>query len=560
MKHYDLNKFKGIIIAMYACYDEKGNVSLDAVKKLARHYAQINGIKGLFVGGSTGEGILQSTEERKQVLTAVMEEVGKELTVIAHVGAPSTRESVELSIHAESVDADAIAAVPAIYYRFSPQSVENHWQAMIDSTSLPFFIYHIPQTTAFQLSTELLAKMATQEKVIGVKISSESTYELQQFKAAGGPDFIVLNGPDEQYLAGRSIGADGGIGGTYGVMPELFIKIEQCFVEGRIEEARKWQFRVNEIIHGLLSMPSLYGACKAILKLRGLEIGQPRMPIMSILETEMGPIIELNNKIMHYIELAKASPSRIEKVDKLNVRVYGNRQALGSAAGTDVSLRLKELLSQQEFVNIILGSAPSQNEFIQSLSEADSIDWSRVRVFHMDEYIGMSKNDQQAFSKYLQDRLVNKINLKQFYAIDGMADPYQECMRYSELLNEYPPDIVCLGIGENGHIAFNDPPVADFKDPLRVKVVEIDEPCRRQQVNDGCFPTIEDVPTTAITLTVPMLTAGIYMYCIVPGKLKAQAIKHTLHGEITTDCPATILRMHPSCTLYVDSDSYGALD
>ncbi|MCS7464797.1 dihydrodipicolinate synthase family protein [Paenibacillus doosanensis] len=306
MSSYDLDRFKGVIIAMYACYDAEGKVSADAVKKLARHYADI-GVRGLYVGGSTGEGMLQSVAERKQVLEAVMEEVRGELTIIVHVGAPSTRDSVELSVHAEAAGADAISAVPAIYYRLSPDSVERHWQAMIDSTSLPFIIYHIPQTTGFQLSTALLSKMASQDKVIGVKISSESTYELQQFKAAGGPDFLVFNGPDEQYLAGRSIGADGGIGGTYGVMPELFMKIEDCYVRGRMEEAKEWQFRVNEIISGLLATPSLYGACKAILRLRGFDCGQPRMPLLPIHEQDMAPIAELNDKILRYIELAQTS-------------------------------------------------------------------------------------------------------------------------------------------------------------------------------------------------------------------------------------------------------------
>jgi N-acetylneuraminate lyase len=180
--------------------------------------------------------------------------------------------------------------------------VERHWQAIIDSTSLPFIIYHIPQTTGFTLSKELLSRIAAQEKVIGVKISSESTFELQQFKAAGGPDFLVFNGPDEQYLAGRSIGADGGIGGTYGIMPELFLKIERCFSEGRLVEAKEWQFRVNEIIVELLALPSLYGGCKAILNLRGFDIGEPRMPLLPIPESDMERVARLNDKIMSFIE------------------------------------------------------------------------------------------------------------------------------------------------------------------------------------------------------------------------------------------------------------------
>ncbi|WP_136607760.1 dihydrodipicolinate synthase family protein [Paenibacillus dokdonensis] len=302
----DIEKFKGIIVAFYACYNEEGDVDPVRVRKLARHYAD-KGVRGLYVGGSSGEGMLQTAAERKVVLEAVMEEVGSELTIIAHIGAASTRESVELARHAEAVGADAISAVPAIYYRLSPASVERHWQEMIDSTSLPFIIYHIPQTTGFNLSTDLLAKMAAQDKVIGVKISSESTFELQQFKAVGGPDFLVLNGPDEQYLAGRSIGADGGIGGTYGVMPELFLKVESCYREGKVEDAREWQFRINEIIKNLLSFPSLYGACKAVLKLQGVECGEPRLPLLPVSPADKGRIVLLQKQIHEYTEEAMSS-------------------------------------------------------------------------------------------------------------------------------------------------------------------------------------------------------------------------------------------------------------
>lgn len=300
MTAYDITRFKGITVAMYSAYDENGEVSEAAARRLARYYAN-TGVSGLYVGGSTGEGMLQSVEERKRTLEAVIAEVGSELTIIAHVGAPSTRDSVELAIHAEQVGAHAVSAVPSIYYRLSPQSVEQHWLSIVDSTSLPFIIYHIPQTTGFQLTKGLLSKMAAHEKVIGVKISAESTFELQQFKAAGGKDFLVLNGPDEQYLAGRSIGADGGIGGTYGVMPELFLMIEKCYVEGKMEQAKEWQFITNELIAELLSFPSLYGACKAILQLRGIDCGGVRMPLLPIGEENMGRIKELNQKMLSYI-------------------------------------------------------------------------------------------------------------------------------------------------------------------------------------------------------------------------------------------------------------------
>ncbi|WP_284645205.1 dihydrodipicolinate synthase family protein [Paenibacillus silviterrae] len=297
MTAYDITRFKGITVAMYSAYDENGEISEAAARQLARYYAN-TGVSGLYVGGSTGEGMLQSVEERKRTLEAVIAEVGNELTIIAHVGAPSTRDSVELAIHAEQAGAHAVSAVPSIYYRLSPQSVEQHWLSIIDSTQLPFIIYHIPQTTGFQLSKALLTKMAAHEKVIGVKISAESTYELQQFKAAGGKDFLVLNGPDEQYLAGRSIGADGGIGGTYGVMPELFLKIEQCYVDGNMEAAKEWQFITNELITELLSFPSLYGACKAIMELRGLQCGGVRMPLLPVGEENMDRLKALNDKML----------------------------------------------------------------------------------------------------------------------------------------------------------------------------------------------------------------------------------------------------------------------
>lgn len=304
MEKHDLNKFRGVIVAFYGCYDGNGEIDPQAVRKLARYYKNA-GVKGLYVGGSSGEGMLQSAAERKLVLETVMQEVGGEMTIIAHVGAPSTRESVELAIHAESVSADAVSAVPSIYYRLSADSVERHWRAMIDSTSLPFIIYHIPQLTGFHLSTGLLKKLSALDKVIGVKISSESTYELQQFKAAGGEDFLVLNGPDEQYLAGRSIGADGGIGGTYGVMPELFLKLEACINEGNLELAREWQGKINEVISELLQFPSLYGACKALLKLRGLDIGEPRLPLLPVTDSDQEAVARLHDKLSRYITQAK---------------------------------------------------------------------------------------------------------------------------------------------------------------------------------------------------------------------------------------------------------------
>ncbi|GGD47728.1 dihydrodipicolinate synthase family protein [Paenibacillus nasutitermitis] len=296
MKPEMITKFEGIYVAMYSAYDEAGHVDSDRVKKLARSYVS-TGIKGLYVGGSSGEGMLQNVQERKQVLEAVMEEIKGELTVIVHVGANATQESVELSRHAEQCGADVISAVPAIYYRLSEAAVEQHWQQMIDSTNLPFIIYNIPQTTGFNLSIGLFKKMASQEKVIGVKMSGESTFELQQFKAVGGEDFLVFNGPDEQFLAGRIMGADGGIGGTYGIMPELFCKLNEYYGQGQLDEARKLQYEINEVIKKLLGYPSLYGACKYILGIKGIKTGNPRAPLLPVTDGDHASLAELSKEI-----------------------------------------------------------------------------------------------------------------------------------------------------------------------------------------------------------------------------------------------------------------------
>ncbi len=302
---YDLEKFKGIFIAMYSAYDENGNVDVKRVKNLARHYADKK-VKGLYVGGSSGEGVLQNEEERKKVLEAVMEEVGNELTIIVHVGANSTPESVRLAQHAEKMGADAVSSIPAVYYRLSPESVKVHWQAMIDSTDLPFIIYHIPQTTGFNLPISLFQEMAEQEKVIGIKCSSESTFELQQFKDLGGKDFLVFNGPDEQFVAGRAIGADGGIGGTYGVMPELFMALDKYMNEGEVKKARELQNEVNKIIKVLLSVGSLYGATKYIMSLRGVETGSPRLPLLPITDESTKEMLKrTNEKILELVEKVK---------------------------------------------------------------------------------------------------------------------------------------------------------------------------------------------------------------------------------------------------------------
>jgi glucosamine-6-phosphate deaminase len=242
--------------------------------------------------------------------------------------------------------------------------------------------------------------------------------------------------------------------------------------------------------------------------------------------------------------------------DNLITHIYENRAIMGKEAADSAYKRIAKLLEQQSFVNIIFAAAPSQNEFLDCLTQQTAIDWTRVNAFHMDEYIGLPENDSRLFSSFLKEKIFGLLPFHSVNYINGnAADPKAECARYAELLVQYPPDIVCMGIGENGHIAFNDPPVADFNDPLKVKIVELDTACRQQQVNDDCFDGLNDVPTHAITLTIPSLMAGKYIFCMVPGPKKAEAVYNTIKEEIIEKYPSSILRKHPSAFLFLDKDS-----
>ena len=229
---------------------------------------------------------------------------------------------------------------------------------------------------------------------------------------------------------------------------------------------------------------------------------------------------------------------------------------MGRAAAADVKAAILRALSEKETINMIFAAAPSQNEVLANLAHDGEIPWERVNAFHMDEYIGLDKSAPQGFGNFLRDHIfgIAPFESVNYIRIDA-PDAEEECRRYSKLLSENPVDIVVLGIGENGHIAFNDPPFADFDDDRLVKTVKLDEVCRNQQVNDGCFAKIDDVPTHALTLTVPALMSGKELYCIVPAKTKANAVAKTVNGEITEDCPASVLRTHDCATLYLDPDS-----
>jgi glucosamine-6-phosphate deaminase len=245
--------------------------------------------------------------------------------------------------------------------------------------------------------------------------------------------------------------------------------------------------------------------------------------------------------------------------DKLQVREYEDRASMGQAAAEIIADKMNELLKEKEYINVIFASAPSQNEFLAHLKELP-VPFNRINAFHMDEYVGLDPDAPQGFGNFLKDRLFSFHEFRSVHYINGNnPDPKAECARYADLLTTYPTDIVILGIGENTHLAFNDPHVAFFNDPEIVKIVDLDDACRNQQVNDGCFATMAEVPTHAITITIPALMKATYAYAIVPGPAKAQAIYHTLTDDIQELYPSTKLREHDHAILFIDKNSASKL-
>jgi glucosamine-6-phosphate deaminase len=229
---------------------------------------------------------------------------------------------------------------------------------------------------------------------------------------------------------------------------------------------------------------------------------------------------------------------------------------MGLLAAGDVAKTIRALLSEQAELNMIFAAAPSQNEFLEALYPEKDIDWSRINAFHMDEYVGLKADAPQRFGNYLKEKIFDRAPFRSVNYLDGNCpDLEKECERYTALLQQYPADIVCMGIGENGHVAFNDPHTARFNDSNWVKAVDLDRVCRMQQVNDGCFAAIDLVPAYALTLSVAALMRGKYLFCMVPSRTKAWAVYHTLNDPVSEDIPATCLRMHENAVLYTDADS-----
>ena len=285
----NLDKYKGVIPAFYACYDEKGEISPAGVQRLAQYFID-KGVKGVYVNGSSGECIYQSVEDKKIVLENVMKVAKGKLTVIAHVACNNTKDSMELAAHAESLGVDAIASIPPIYFRLPDHAIAKYWNDISSAApNTDFVIYNIPQLAGVALSNSLFAEMRINPRVIGVKNSSMPVQDIQMFKADAGDDYIIFNGPDEQFISGRVIGAEAGIGGTYGVMPELFLKMNELVKAGQLEAAMPIQYAANSIIYKMCSAHgNMYAVIKAILKLNeGFDIGSVRAPLAELTTEDM---------------------------------------------------------------------------------------------------------------------------------------------------------------------------------------------------------------------------------------------------------------------------------
>ncbi|NLY07321.1 MAG: glucosamine-6-phosphate deaminase [Spirochaetales bacterium] len=251
---------------------------------------------------------------------------------------------------------------------------------------------------------------------------------------------------------------------------------------------------------------------------------------------------------------------KTRKYSELKVKIYPDRTQMGAGAATDAAECIRMLLNKKDEINCVFAAAPSQNDFLAALVSDKSIDWTRINAYHMDDYVGLKQGSPQSFSGFLNNAIFSKVPFKSVNLLNGEADPETEARRYDHLLRTHKTDIVLMGIGENGHIAFNDPGVADFHDEKFVKIATLDEVCRMQQVHDKCFATIDDVPKSAFTVTVPGLMAADYHFCIVPTKLKACAVKKMLEGPISEDCPASILKTRCNARLYLDLDSASLLN
>lgn len=259
----------------------------------------------------------------------------------------------------------------------------------------------------------------------------------------------------------------------------------------------------------------------------------------------------------------KPEPTRPERVfvaNSLTVKIFPNQESLAEAAAAETGTYLNHLLNTQPTARLILATGNSQILFLSRLIESKAVDWDRIELFHMDEYLGLPASHSASFQHYMKERVETKAKPKAFHYLTGDALlPLDECNRYERLLAQAPIDLCCLGVGENGHLAFNDPPVADFEDPRPVKIVKLDDACKQQQVGEGHFPSLDAVPNYAFTLTIPTLCAAKKIVCLAPEQRKSKAIRTALQEPISTTCPASVLRYHSRATLFLDTDSASLL-
>lgn len=257
----------------------------------------------------------------------------------------------------------------------------------------------------------------------------------------------------------------------------------------------------------------------------------------------------------------KINPIKSFEVDSLTVQIYDSKASMGQAASHYVTEKLIEAISRNGKAHLILATGASQFTFLDAFKQEEAVDWSKITVFHLDEYTGMSDQHPASFRKYLRERILDEVKPGTVHFLNGDAENIEhEIDRYENLLKSHSIDVACIGIGENGHIAFNDPPVADFNDPRLVKVVELDDACRRQQMGEGWFAALDDVPTHALSLTIPAIMKSKTISCVVPDQRKAEAVYNTLYRPIDTVCPATILRRHPQTILFLDNHSASKLE
>jgi glucosamine-6-phosphate deaminase len=249
------------------------------------------------------------------------------------------------------------------------------------------------------------------------------------------------------------------------------------------------------------------------------------------------------------------------QIGTMKIEVHSSRASAGAAAALAVAKAFKELAQSQDTIGVIFATGASQFDTLEALTGIGDLPWDQIQGFHMDEYVGMPADHPASFRRYMREKLTDKVKMKEFFEVDGSApDPEQTCRDYAAKLRSSDLGICLIGIGENGHLAFNDPPVADFNDPLDVKVVRLDAVCRQQQIAEGWFKSVEDVPEEAITLTIPALFCVPKLIVSVPGKRKATIMRRTISEPISTACPATLLRTHPDVTVYLDPDSSSELD